>query len=182
MGVYELLRRRCRIVVVIDAEADPAMRFSSFITLQRYARIDLGVRIRMPWDGIRKTTRTWMGFDPSDPKAVRPEPSHGPHAAIGTIDYDGGQKGWILYIKSSLTGDENDYVRDYARRNQRFPHETTGDQFFSEEQFEVYRALGFHAANRLLNGDDAIEVAGAIGAVNFNTAHPEIGAIRDALA
>ena len=70
------------------------------------------------------------------------------------IDYDGGEKGWLLYIKSSLTGDENDYVRDYARRYDQFPHEPTGDQFFSEEQFEVYRALGFHITNRLLNGDD----------------------------
>lgn len=74
----------------------------------------------------------------------------GPHAAIGRIEYDGGQEGWLLYIKSSLSGDENDYVRDYARRYSAFPHETTGDQFFSEEQFEAYRALGFHVAIRLL--------------------------------
>src|SRR5262249_62056489 len=47
----------------------------------------------------------------------------------------------------------NDYVRDYARRNDSFPHETTGDQFFSEEQFEVYRALGFHMTHGLLVGD-----------------------------
>ena len=78
----------------------------------------------------------------------------GPHAAIGLIDYDGGETGWLLYIKSSLSGDENDYMRDYARRYEQFPHETTGDQFFSEEQFEVYRALGFHIAYRLLSGDD----------------------------
>jgi hypothetical protein len=181
LGIYELLRRRCRIIVAIDAEADPAMRLSSFIALQRHARIDLGVRINMPWDEIRRTTRAWMGFDPSNPTATRPTPSNGPHAAIGTIDYDGGEKGWILYIKSSLTGDENDYVRDYARRYQQFPHETTGDQFFSEEQLEVYRALGFHIANRLLNGDDALQVVGAGAAVNFRSVHPEIDAVRTAL-
>src|SRR6185503_1599889 len=53
LGVYELLRRRCRVIVAIDAEADPEMRFASFVTLQRYARIDLGVRIEMPWQNIR---------------------------------------------------------------------------------------------------------------------------------
>jgi hypothetical protein len=53
----------------------------------------------------------------------------------------------LLYIKSSLTGDENDYVVDYKRRNPDFPHENTLDQLFSEEQFEAYRALGFHAVN-----------------------------------
>jgi hypothetical protein len=50
----------------------------------------------------------------------------------------------LIYFKSSVTGDEKDYVRDYKRRNPAFPHETTGDQFFTEEQFEMYRALGFH--------------------------------------
>jgi hypothetical protein len=28
-----------------------------------------------------------------------------------------------------------------------FPHHSTGDQFFDEEQFEAYRALGYHMAS-----------------------------------
>jgi hypothetical protein len=51
LGVYELLRRRCRLIVVVDAEADAEMRFPSFMRLQRYARIDLGVRIDLPVGG-----------------------------------------------------------------------------------------------------------------------------------
>ena len=47
-------------------------------------------------------------------------------------------------------------MRDYGLRNPSFPHETTADQFFSEEQFEVYRALGFHVAFDALNGRSAI--------------------------
>jgi hypothetical protein len=158
LGVYELLKRRCKLIVVVDAEADFTVRFPSFITLQRYARIDLGVRIEMPWDAIRKTTCTWMGTQ-SDSEI----PSSGPHAAIGCIDYGEGRCGYILYFKASLTGDENDYIRDYARRFVIFPHETTGDQFFSEEQFEVYRALGFHIAHGVLSGRDDICVAGPHG-------------------
>jgi hypothetical protein len=182
LGIYELLRRRCRVIVAVDAEADPAMRLSSFITLQRYARLDLGVRITMPWDEIRTSTLTWMGMGSSTKGAEPPDPSHGPHAAIGTIDYDGGEKGWLLYIKSSLTGDENDYVRDYARRYDLFPHEPTGDQFFSEEQFEVYRALGFHITIRILNGDDDLQVVGAAGAsLSFRDQHPDVDAVRNAL-
>jgi Patatin-like phospholipase len=182
LGIYELLHRRCRVIVAVDAEADPAMRFPSFIALQRYARIDLGVRITMPWDEIHKSTRAWMGFDPSRPNATPPTQSHGPHTAIGTIEYDGGETGWLLYIKSSLTGDEIDYVRDYARRYDQFPHETTGDQFFSEEQFEVYRALGFHIVHRLLNGDDTLQVVGEAGAqLHFRNTHPNIDPVRSAL-
>ena len=155
LGVYELLKRRCKLIVVVDAEADFTVRFPSFITLQRYARIDLGVRIEMPWESIRKTTCAWMGAHSGDET-----PSCGPHAAIGCIDYGEGRRGHILYIKASLSGDENDYIRDYARRFVIFPHETTGDQFFSEEQFEVYRALGFHIAHGVLSGRDDLCVAG----------------------
>lgn len=49
-------------------------------------------------------------------------------------------------VKAALSGDENDYILNYKARYPLFPHESTGDQFFSEEQFEVYRSLGFHSA------------------------------------
>lgn len=158
LGIYELLRRRCKVIVAVDAEADAPMNFSALVTLQRYARIDLGVLIDLPWSPIRNCTLGWMGCNAGKPPTPAPEASHGPHVAIGAIDYGGGQIGYLVYIKSSLTGDENDYIRDYARRYERFPHESTGDQFFSEEQFEVYRALGFHMAHRFLAGLDDVVV------------------------
>jgi len=120
------------------------------------------------------------------PPAQAPPPPIGPpaglHVAIGTIDYGGGQTGYLVYIKSSLTGDENDYIRDYARRNSRFPHEFTGDQFFTEEQFEVYRALGFHMVHGVLSGHDVVCVAGAAAGaqVRFSAAetNPIVTALR----
>ena len=159
LGVYELLRRRCKVIVAVDAEADASMNFSALMTLQRYARIDLGIRIDLPWIPIQTSTLGWMSCNAGKPPTPTPIGAHGPHVAIGSIDYGGGEKGHLVYIKSSLTGDENDYIRDYARRNDRFPHETTGDQFFSEEQFEVYRALGFHMMHGFLSEDlDADDV------------------------
>lgn len=151
LGIYELLRRRCRVIILADAEADAGMTFGSFVRLQRYARIDLGIRISLPWQAIATTTRSHMGAN-----AGTGDCRSGPHAALGTIDYGDGYKGCLLYLKSSLSGDENDYIRDYGRRYGAFPHETTGDQFFSEEQFEAYRALGFHIANGVFQGSDAV--------------------------
>ena len=60
----------------------------------------------------------------------------------------------MLYFKSSLTGDEKDYILDYKKRNPDFPHETTSDQFFTEEQFESYRSLGYHVVSRYFLGDE----------------------------
>ena len=64
------------------------------------------------------------------------------------------EKGALIYIKASLSGDESDYVIAYKKANPRFPHETTLDQLFSEEQFEAYRALGEHIARRFVDGRD----------------------------
>jgi hypothetical protein len=149
LGLYELLRRRCQLIIVVDAEADSDMTFGALVTAQRYARIDLGVKIDLSWSGIAKRSLTAQKADGSS--------TAGPHCAIGTIEYEKGGKGYLLYVKASVTGDENDYVRDYNRRFSSFPHQTTGDQFFSEEQFEAYRALGFHAVDGVLTGTHAFE-------------------------
>jgi hypothetical protein len=157
LGVYELLRRRCAVIIVVDAEADPYMYFNSFVKVQRYARIDLGIHIDMPYASVQRSALQWMGYDPQyDLKNALLEPTAGPHAIIGMIDYGNGEIGHLVYIKSSLTGDEPNYVRDYARRHRKFPHEDTGNQFFNEEQFEVYRALGSHIGNNLFSGRDTV--------------------------
>ena len=109
LGLYELLRRRCHVIIAVDAEQDAQMSFSSFINLQRYARIDLGIRIELPWQTIHDTTQQ-AG---KDLDAGYPTPHQGPHCAVGEIQYPGGQFGVLIYIKSSLTGDENDYIRHY---------------------------------------------------------------------
>ncbi len=151
LGVYELLRRRCRFIICIDGECDPGMTFGSFATLQRYARIDLGVRIdNIRWLELRKSAlAAKTGLDDGVEQK-------GPHAILGDIDYPGGPIGKILYVKSSLSGDESDIILDYKRAYDAFPQETTGDQFFTEEQFEAYRALGFHAMFGALSGRDRV--------------------------
>ncbi|MBI5909313.1 MAG: patatin-like phospholipase family protein [Betaproteobacteria bacterium] len=158
IGIYELLRRRCQLIIAVDAEADPDMNFNSLVAVERHALIDLGVRIDLPWAQIRDATRSASTeVAKSGGVAFRDAPK-GPHCAVGEIEYPGGQKGVLLYIKSSLTGDENDGTIDYKRRYPDFPHETTADQLFAEEQLEVYRALGFHATWEALKGEDLVAV------------------------
>jgi hypothetical protein len=155
LGVYELLKRGCRVIVVIDAEADPTMSFGSLIKLERYARIDLGVRISLPWELITQR----MAAANEQMSTGFAERKSGPHCAIGRITYENDVQGVMIYFKSSLTGDEKDYVLDYKRRHPDFPHETTGDQFFSEEQFEAYRALGFHMVEGFFGNPRSDEIS-----------------------
>lgn len=140
LGLYELLKRGCGTIIVIDAEADPELAFPSLLKLERYARLDFGVRIELPWERIADRARQVEHLVEA---GVRPC-LRGPHCAVGRIVYADGSLGTLVYFKPTVTGDEKDYVLDYKRRHPDFPHEGTGDQFFSEEQFEMYRALGFH--------------------------------------
>jgi len=156
LGIYELLRRRCELIIAVDAEADPQMSFRSLVAVQRYARIDLGVLIDLPWAEIRDATRA-ASEEIAKSGGLPPNATpHGPHCAVGEIRYPQGRTGILIYVKSSITGDENDYIVDYKRRFPSYPHETTADQLFSEEQFEVYRALGFHAVNEVFLGRDQV--------------------------
>ena len=129
LAAIELLRRRCKFVVIGDGECDPHMYFSGLATLIRTARIDLGVHIDINLDELR------LDAD---------RRSEG-HLAIGQIIYPGEKEcGYLLYLKSSCTGDEDEVIGAYRHQSSTFPHETTADQFFNEGQFEAYRALGEH--------------------------------------
>jgi hypothetical protein len=160
LGIYELLRRRCRLIIAIDAEADPDLDGASLVQVERFARIDLNVIIRMNWKPIGERTRAVS----EEIRKRQAKDESGPHVALGLIDYPpavGGtkrEKGVLVYIKASLSGDENDYVLAYKAANPTFPHESTADQLFSEEQFEAYRALGEHIGRRALDGCDKMAV------------------------
>ncbi len=162
LGIYSLMKRRCELIIAIDAEADPVMSFHAFLKLERYARIDLGTIIDLPWQAIRKQTleidKAFDVADKADKNGSAIPCSTGPHCAAGEIRYGPHETGILLYVKASLSGDEDDYILDYKRRYRDFPHETTGDQFFGEEQLEVYRALGFHIVSGLLTGETSIAV------------------------
>jgi predicted acylesterase/phospholipase RssA len=138
LAIYELLRRRCELIIAVDAEADPELTFGGLITLMRLAKIDLGIDIDINLDPLR----------------LDEDGESRSHFAIGTIHYgveDGvPQIGRLLYIKSSFAGDENPFIARYRADFPDFPHETTADQFFDEVQFEAYRALGFHIGSKVI--------------------------------
>ncbi len=141
LGVYELIRRRCRLIVAIDAGCDPSYQYEDLANMVRKCWTDLGVNIR--FDNFKPMYRK------ADVRFIRE------HAAIGRIQYNDGPKGeqregLLLYLKSSMTGDEWPDIRHYADSNEAFPHETTADQFFDENQFEAYRHLGYKVVAKVV--------------------------------
>jgi hypothetical protein len=134
LGIYELLRRRCKLIISVDGESDPTYTFEGLMTVVRHAQIDFGTRIDVNLSDIRPNPTT--GYSQA-------------HAALCTVHYDDQTLGFIIYMKLSVTGNESELIRRYRINHPDFPHQTTLDQFFDEEQFEAYRQLGAHVANGL---------------------------------
>jgi hypothetical protein len=154
LGVYELIKRRCRLIVAGDADCDGQYGFGDVLSLIEKARTDFGARIEIdcsairPADGGRQSTR---------------------NCVHGTIYYDpnnSDDKGTLILIKASMpmrgaagvTHHLNDRklpddVWRYYDQYETFPHQSTADQWFDELQFESYRALGeyigMHAAEEI---------------------------------
>ena len=129
LGVYELIRRRCKVVIACDAECDSALSFGSLGNLVRICETDFGARIDIDVRSIERQKGSHVSRA---------------HCAVGRITYANGSQGYLIYLKSSVTGDEDIGIAQYRASHPAFPHESTGDQFFAEDQFESYRRLGYH--------------------------------------
>ena len=129
LGLYEMVRRRCRFILVSDAGSDPAGAFEDLGNAVRKIWIDLGVRIE---------------FDRLDVKPRQNPPVDGVYCALGWIRYPEApeEAGTLIYVKPGFHGSEPPDIRAYAALHEQFPHESTADQWFSESQMESYRGLG----------------------------------------
>jgi len=138
LGLYELIRRRCKYIVCCDAGEDSGFSFDDLGKAIRKIRADFGIDIEINLEMVRPLNNG--GYSRW-------------HHAIGTVRYDrvdeNSPVGTLVYIKASLVGDEPADVLEYKSHHREFPHESTLDQFFSESQFEAYRALGEHTAREV---------------------------------
>jgi hypothetical protein len=144
LGLYEMVMRRCRFIILVDSDADNDFEFEDLGNAVRKIEIDFGVPIRFP--KYPRGLPMKHGIDASNV-----------YYALGDIFYDcvdknpkspcnseeqGIHNGKLLYIKPCLNGSESPGVRAYANAHSNFPHESTINQFFNEAQFESYRSLG----------------------------------------
>ncbi len=129
LGLYEMVQRRCRFIVLSDAGCDPDITFEDLGNAVRKISIDLNIRI---------------DFDILNIPPRKTPPAPGSYVAIAKIIYPERDApiGHLLYVKPSYRATEPASVRGYAEANPKFPHEPTTDQMFGESQFEAYRALG----------------------------------------
>ena len=140
-AIYPLLERRCKLIIVGDASADPKGSCTDLYRAIRMARTDLGVDVIIDTDNLEPDKKTGLSKK---------------HYAIGKIFYpeaDGskGFTGWLVYLKPTITkADRGEIKGYYASHPKMYPHPTTADQWFDEWQFEAQRLLGEESAKVML--------------------------------
>lgn len=135
LGLYQMVLRRCRHIVVLDAGADPGLDLADLGDALRKIRIDLGIPIT---------------FDDASMNALRARQSRCAVARIAYSEVDAGAPdGRLVYIKPVLLGNEPPDVGSYGRLHPAFPHQNTAEQWFDESQTESYRMLGLQSINDL---------------------------------
>lgn len=140
LGLYELVRRKTEIILLIDAEEDEKLSFPGFVSAIARIRSDFQVTFKFAADKGPE----YLAPD-QDLKFPYGAPSASQPYFVCLIDY-GTSKGVLIYIKSALIKDLSVTALGYKAENDTFPSQNTLNQFFEPPQFEAYRELGFQSA------------------------------------
>lgn len=163
LGVWPLLQRRCSLIIACDATHDSKHAFPDFLRLCRLMRLYYGIEFL-----------DWSNDDDDLPlplQALRIKPDAGliplghlrslaarltrQHYVVAKIKYPelpgitGSKVGYLVYVKASLTGDEDNDLLAFASQHSEFPHDPTSNPMFDENQVESYRQLGYHIGSKL---------------------------------
>lgn len=157
-GAYELLRRvadpasAVRFILMCDCGADPDYRYADLANLVRIARIDFGLELEV--DHANANPGTKLGKVFSTPDRMGPaDPARLDNRCALLLNVKGEDKllARIIVIKPRLIRCASSDLLAFYRDNPIFPQQSTGDQFFEEEQWESYRKLGFECCKAVLS-------------------------------
>ncbi len=174
LGLYELVRRRCGLIIVCDGGDDRAAAYANFTVAARRVEEDFGATFDFDFE-----IGNGSGFERSGPQHVVARatgdeyPKDAEYARRGyflaSIRYDpsrarvpmaktGPDSGLVIYLKSAMIPSLTLTSRSYKGANPDFPYESTADQFFSAEQFEAYRDVGVRIASQMLEETDLVHL------------------------
>ncbi len=165
LAAFELFKRRCKTIVIVDASADPDYSFGGLYNLIDKVREQLSADVKDFDKVINNVISKIKPIDNSKDNSKDKSNLSLSHFIEAEIDYYEDEeldlkkgKGKLIYIKNSLTKKsfkyavkEDSYLISYQRKNSDFPHETTADQFFAEDQWEAYYILGRKMGKEIIN-------------------------------
>jgi hypothetical protein len=155
LGLVELLRRRCKLILAIDASGDPPGSFATLWQALLLAGIECQAEIRLDEEKLADLRMAPNGQFAKSCVLVIP---------IEYSDDDGQEtKGTLIYLKSVVHDGASPGVKAFSQEDPLFPDYSTGNQFINETQFrylfELGRSMAFSGLRVDLNsGRPALEV------------------------
>ena len=149
LGVTELLRRRCELMIVSDAGVNTgATTLESLASMCEKCGAEFGVRFLdldhdAPID-FSRLLRTHHNNVPQPFIAMRVKYPSGP-------DTDSPTEGLLFYVQMSISDRDPIEIQQIRHQFPHFPDEPTTNQFYTDEQVAAYRDLGYHIGSRLCN-------------------------------
>jgi hypothetical protein len=141
LGLYELVRRRVRLIVACDGTADPDYAFADLQNAMARIWADFGARIEFDQSALTPFMPSIEAGYPRDARISQRA------YAVAEITYADDSKGRLVYLTTALIAGLRLKLMGYKGANWDFPDQSTGDQFFDETQFEAYRELGYVIAD-----------------------------------
>lgn len=151
LGLYELVRRKLNVIIIVDGEADPTISLSSLVSATR--RIEQDFNAGLTFFPNRGPERLIMYPSEGYPLGVKYAKAA---FLVGRLVYDNKTEGTLIYIKSTLIQNLNFTTSGYLAKNSAFPHQSTADQFFDPDQFDAYRNLGYESASQMIAALDLV--------------------------
>ena len=154
LGLVEALRRRCRLIYVIDGGGDTPPLLSGLSDAIRLARFELGVEIELDERGDYGAPKLAPGSSErfGEGNAFYSLKSRLTEGSVvrGLIRYPAAaglgadSTGMLVVAKAVLWDDLPDWVLTYGAGGSgaSFPNDKTSDQWFNEAQFAAYTELG----------------------------------------
>ena len=204
LGIGPLLKRRCRFILAVDAGEDSDYSFQDLSLLMRWARVKHNVKLQPvdsqiePVDmmsggalattvagtpeaagGVRSAIDAWNDLAPDTDARLSPDRLSARHFVVLRIHYpDVEGPSWLVFAKTSLTGDEPAELIRYAESDKEFPHNPTSNQFYAPDTFEAYRQLGEHIVDSMIGQLPSI-IAGKMDEHEDRPEAPYLGGMLD---
>lgn len=156
LAIYELIRRKVSLIVLSDGGADLQFNFDDLANAVEKVRVDFGAKISFKDEDINQI----LGGTAGDSHFVKKYNIAKKGYAIGSIKYNDGTKGTLVYIKLAMIPELPTDIYSYKGVYPDFPHQSTADQFFNEKQFEAYRELGYNVTWKMMLSEEGKKLFG----------------------
>ena len=151
LALYELVRRRTKVILIVDGEADPKISLASLVSATRRIEEDFGAALEFeagmgPAQLVMYPGKDQRNYPVDTRYAAAP-------FALGKLTYNHPveKNGLLIYVKSTVIEQMDFKTAGYLASNPEFPHQSTVDQFFDPAQFDAYRCLGYESIETALS-------------------------------